>query len=306
MLKRLDLKVPLQLSQPLLDNDSIIYHLTLVDFYAITANATDKKVLKSGYLHHKQSYLGMVPYWDTSIFGLRGALLYEYSGKGTNELKHVYDLSDCGGCVRIKTADKSHAVRILNKDGSSPLLELAAETEDEANDWIVNICQVVADSKQGHESQMIPYSDGVSPRGLLLSSEKLYIFVQDSNTGRLVRIDSCTVHDITQICVDNQDRTYCVVMIDDSIDNQLNTEKRKWILKFHSEFELGKFEQKLFAAWHLLYQVPLQFVLLAEKDLKSSIQSGCPRYRALSRTLEQKTEAIGGYRKSLGGVVALE
>ena len=44
-------------------------------------------------------------------------------------------------------------------------------------------------------------------------------------------------------------------MIDDSIDSTVNTEKRTWVIKFHSEYELGKFEQKLFACWHSLYQV---------------------------------------------------
>ena len=35
---------------------------------------------------------------------------------------------------------------MLGSDGATVLLELAAESDEEANDWIVNICQVVADS----------------------------------------------------------------------------------------------------------------------------------------------------------------
>ena len=38
------------------------------------------------------------------------------------------------------------SLKILGSDGASIILELAAESEEEANDWIVNICQVVADS----------------------------------------------------------------------------------------------------------------------------------------------------------------
>ena len=36
--------------------------------------------------------------------------------------------------------------KVLSTDGSTPLLELVASSEEDANDWIVNICQVVADS----------------------------------------------------------------------------------------------------------------------------------------------------------------
>lgn len=49
--------------------------------------------------------------------------------------------------------------------------------------------------------------------------------------------------------------------IDDSIGNYVDAQKRNWVLQFQSEFELGKFEQKIFAAWHSLYQVK-QFSLV--------------------------------------------
>ena len=37
-------------------------------------------------------------------------------------------------------------LQVLASDGATVLLELAAESDEDANDWIVNICQVVADS----------------------------------------------------------------------------------------------------------------------------------------------------------------
>eukprot|EP00795_Rhopilema_esculentum_P006751 gene6751-12316_t len=207
----------------------------------------------------------------------------------------------CGGCVRTKPSEKVHGFKVLSTDGSTPLLELAASSEEDANDWIVNICQVVADSKHGLDSQVRPFIEGVAPRALALSATKqttpglqplnsfedarldanrrlfctdrvkLYIFIENSRTKRLQLIDSCTIQDIPQICVDNEDRSFCAVQIDDSIDSYVETSKRTWVLKFHSEYELGKFEQKIFAVWHTLYQVPLQFVLLADNDFKRSI-----------------------------------
>eukprot|EP00112_Aurelia_sp_Birch-Aquarium-sp1_P006578 Seg1722.8 transcript_id=Seg1722.8/GoldUCD/mRNA.D3Y31 product="Pleckstrin-like domain-containing family M member 2" protein_id=Seg1722.8/GoldUCD/D3Y31 len=250
-----------------------ILHFALVDFHSISTQKPEQTVLKSGHLHRKLNYLGMVAYWESSIFGLRGSSLYEYSGKGNHELKQVFDLGkNCGGCVRMKASEKPHGIRLLGSDGSTPLLELAAESEDEANDWIVHICQVVADSKHGQDNRIAPFTDGVSPRALLLSSNKVYLLIQDSDTGRFALVDSCTIQDIPQICVDNQDRTYCALQIDDSIDSFFEHRKRTWILKFQSEYELGKFEQRIFAVWHTLYQVPLQFVLLADNDFKSTIR----------------------------------
>ncbi|XP_065061509.1 uncharacterized protein LOC135688540 isoform X2 [Rhopilema esculentum] len=252
--------------------ESELLHFALVDFHSISSQTADVKVLKSGLLQRKTSYLGVVPHWEASIFGLRGPSLYEYYSKGNHELKQVFDLRNkCGGCVRTKPSEKVHGFKVLSTDGSTPLLELAASSEEDANDWIVNICQVVADSKHGLDSQVRPFIEGVAPRALALSATKLYIFIENSRTKRLQLIDSCTIQDIPQICVDNEDRSFCAVQIDDSIDSYVETSKRTWVLKFHSEYELGKFEQKIFAVWHTLYQVPLQFVLLADNDFKRSI-----------------------------------
>ena len=38
------------------------------------------------------------------------------------------------------------------------------------------------------------------------------MLIQDSDTGRLALVDSCTIQDIPQICVDNEDRTYCALV----------------------------------------------------------------------------------------------
>jgi len=250
-----------------------VLHFALVEFHTLNAEQPEPKIMKNGVLQKKLSYLGMVPYWEKSIFGLRGSSLYEYSAKGNHELKQVLDISKrCGGCVKIKSTEKMYGFKVLASDGATVLLELAAESDEDANDWIVNICQVVADSIRSPNNNISQYTEGVVPRALLLSSKKVYVFIQNSRNRRLSLIDSCMIQDILQICVDNEDRSYCILQIDDSIGSSTDAAKRSWILKFQSEYELGKFEQKIFALWHSLYQVPLQFVLLADSDFKKSVR----------------------------------
>jgi len=61
-------------------------------------------------------------------------------------------------------------------------------------------------------------------------------------------------------------------LIDHNIEQHNLPNKSSWLLKFNSEYELGKFEQKVYACWHSLYQVPLQFVLLSESPLKKAVK----------------------------------
>ena len=57
-------------------------------------------------------------------------------------------------------------MKVLGSDGATTLLELAAESEEEANDWIVNICQVVADQVRHSWLQSIlsPYESEIDGR----------------------------------------------------------------------------------------------------------------------------------------------
>jgi len=111
----------------------------------------------------------------------------------------------------------------------------------------------------------------LKPVGIVMTKEKVYLFNQEPKSGRLILEDSCLIQDLTQVCVDHDDRTFCTLFIDHHMKENVSSDKTIWLLKFQSEYELGKFEKKLFDAWYLLYQVPLQFIILSDASLKSTI-----------------------------------
>jgi len=249
-----------------------ISHFSMAFYSLLATSKTNHKVMKAGYLQYKHSLFNVVmSHWESSFFALRGHILNQFSAKKTSELKQSFDLStQCGGCVRTGSKDNLYTFNILSSDGSTPLLELGVGNENEANDWLINICQVVADAKNGKEKV---FQDPVAlkPVGIVMTKEKVYLFNQEPKSGRLILEDSCLIQDLTQICVDHDDRTFCTLFIDHHMKENVSSDKTIWLLKFQSEYELGKFEKKLFDAWYLLYQVPLQFIILSDASLKSTI-----------------------------------
>jgi len=248
-----------------------ILHFSLVYFSSIASPDAKqkKKVVKAGEMLYRHSNFGLINYWERAFFALRGHYLYQYNAKRT-DLKQKYDLStQCGGCINSGREDNLNILKIIGVDGSSTILELAIADHDEADDWLMNICQAVADAKI-REGGVIEEPGALIACGMVLTQNKIYLFNQDPRSGRLVLEDSCPVHDITQVCVDNQCRTFCALSIDHNLDSN-STDKTIWLIDFQSEYEVGKFEQRLFGCWQLLYQVPLQFVLLNDPKLKSTI-----------------------------------
>lgn len=248
-----------------------VKHFSLIKYSLLSSPKGKEKVLKAGHVHFRHSLLGVMSRWEVGFFALRGYILNHYSTK-RNDLKHSYNLSvKCGGCIRAGSDEGLYIFKIIGNDGATPFLELAVENENDANDWLMTICQVVADAKNGPEQKAEP--GALINCGLVSTHDKLFLFNQDPKSGRLLMEDSCSIQDVTQVCVDNQVRTHCTLFIDDHMDEETHSNKTVWLFSFPSEYELGKFEQKLFACWQSLYQVPLQFVLLSDQELQETIKS---------------------------------
>ncbi|XP_057304537.1 uncharacterized protein LOC130641654 isoform X2 [Hydractinia symbiolongicarpus] len=248
-----------------------VKHFSLIKYSLLSSPKGKEKVMKAGHVHFRHSLLGVMSRWEVGFFALRGYILNHYSTK-RNDLKHSYNLSvKCGGCIRAGSDEGLYIFKIIGNDGATPFLELAVENENDANDWLMTICQVVADAKNGPEQKAEP--GALINCGLVSTHDKLFLFNQDPKSGRLLMEDSCSIQDVTQVCVDNQVRTHCTLFIDDHMDEESNSNKTVWLFLFPSEYELGKFEQKLYACWQSLYQVPLQFVLLSDQELKETIKS---------------------------------
>lgn len=248
-----------------------ILHFSLIYYSSLSSSEKQKrKVIKAGEMSYRHSNFGLITYWEKAFFALRGHYLYQYNAKRI-DLKHKYDLStQCGGCVHSGREDNgTHILKIIGNDGSTTILELGIYGDEEADEWLMTMCQAVADAKI-REGSFVEEPDALIACGLVLTQSKIFLFNQEPSSGRLVLEDSCPVYDVTQVCVDNQNRTFCALSINHNLDEEEGS-KTMWLFDFNSEYEVGKFEQRLFGCWQLLYQVPLQFVLLNEPSLKKTI-----------------------------------
>ncbi|XP_065655306.1 uncharacterized protein LOC101237678 isoform X2 [Hydra vulgaris] len=267
------------LCQSQYDNEdpSSFYFALIYYSDSITKERGDIAVLKNGYLQYHE--IGLFSAWEEAYFTLRGCILHRYSRKKPQQSKSICDLRTCGGCIRNGKSNEWFTCKILGEDGITPIMELAAFDENEINEWIFAICQVVADSKHdcgkkaeeaGNHCNLLQCGDNLLPCGVLMTNDKIIIFNQDIKSGSLIIKDSFCIKDITQVYVDNCDRTFCALALEQNFEENVKVEKRIVLAKFHSEFELGKFEKELAPRWNILYQVPLQFVLVND-ELKKTI-----------------------------------
>lgn len=227
------------------------------------------KSVKEGHLDSKQpQYLRRTSKWTTSYFVLMNGALYQHANQGDEQGKIVVELrgSKCGGCRRLNDSDHPYTFEIVSEDGS-PLIILAASSEEEVADWIFRLCQVIAETFDGEEDMCCSIMKCV-PCCLTLTKNKVVVCLPDPNKADDFQfLSDCSVQSVTRLFVDNDVRNYCILEFERS---EAAVTESSWFVWFKTEYELAKFERALWEAWKELFQVDLQFLVLSEGDMRET------------------------------------
>lgn len=227
------------------------------------------KSVKEGYLECKQpQYLRRAYKWTTSYFVLMNGILYEHAQQGDEHGKVVLELrgNRCGGCRRVIDADRSFAFEVVSEDGS-PLIVLAASSEEEAADWIFRLCQVAAEMFDTEEDRYCTVVKCI-PCCLILTKAKIVACIPDpTQEDNFQLLSDCSVENVTRLFVDNDLRNYCILEFE---RNEMAGTESSWFVWFKTEYELAKFERALLDAWRVLFQVDLQFLVLGESSMRQT------------------------------------
>ena len=99
--------------------------------------------------------------------------------------------------------------QIISNDGQSVVI-LSSSTEDQASDWIMKLCQIVAGSSEFFYTTLCPAARAI-PCCTAVTKEHIVTFHAHIN-GEYRFLSSFFIQDITQILVDNEVRNYCVLV----------------------------------------------------------------------------------------------
>ncbi|XP_028393593.1 pleckstrin homology domain-containing family M member 2-like [Dendronephthya gigantea] len=230
------------------------------------------QIIKEGYLECKSKYLGVVSHWETNYFALTGRGLFHYSRQGDKEPKMIYELnaSNCGGCRRVSDEEEKYAFEIISEDGQTVVI-LSSSTEDQASDWIMKLCQIVAGSSEFLYTTLCPAARAI-PCCAAVTKEHVITFHAYIN-GEYRFLSSFCIQDVTQILVDNEVRNYCILKFESDHEGM-------WFFSFATEYELSKFERDIAEAWKDSLQADLQFYMIGEgptrkraRDMSQHIQT---------------------------------
>jgi len=240
----------------------------LCSFTAVNILFVLFKGVKEGYLECKQpQYLRRAYKWTTSYFVVMNGMLYQYVKQGDELGKVVVELSGsrCGGCRRVNDVDRPYAFEVVSEDGS-PLIVLAASSEEDAADWIFRLCQVVADTFDVEDEMCCSVEKSV-PCFLILTKAKIVACLPDpTKADSFQLLSDCSVESVTRLFLDNDVRNYCILEFERS---ELAGTESSWFIWFKTEYELAKFERALLEDWRDLFQVDLQFLVLGEGALRA-------------------------------------
>ncbi|XP_078373307.1 pleckstrin homology domain-containing family M member 2-like isoform X1 [Oculina patagonica] len=227
------------------------------------------KSVKEGYMDCKQpQYLRRAFKWTTSYFVLMNGTLYQHVKQGDEVGKVVVQLrgSRCGGCRRVNDPDRPHAFEVVAEDGS-PLIALAAFSEDDTADWIFRICQAVAETFDSEDEMSCTVMKCV-PCCLILTDLKIVACLPNPNKEETFQLLSeCSVQSVTRLFLDNDVRNYCILEFERS---EIAGRESSWFVWFKTEYELAKFERALLEAWQELFQIDLQFLVLGEGSMRET------------------------------------
>lgn len=240
------------------------------------------KSVKEGYMDCKQAQYLRSYKWTTSYFVLMNGSLYQYAKKGDEECKVILELrgSRCGGCRRVDDANRPYAFEVVSEDGS-PLLVLAAYSEDESADWIFRICQATADTSESVEDMSSTVMKCV-PSCLILTNVKILACLPNPTRDETFQLLSeCSVQSVTRLFVDNDVRNYCILEFE---RNEFIATESSWFIWFKTEYELAKFERALLEAWRELFQIDLQFLVLGEGSIREKARQQAKHIEDLYRT----------------------
>lgn len=177
-------------------------------------------------------------------------------------------------------ANRPYAFEVVSEDGS-PLLVLAAYSEDESADWIFRICQATADTSESVEDMSSTVMKCV-PSCLILTNVKVLACLPNPTRDETFQLLSeCSVQSVTRLFVDNDVRNYCILEFE---RNEYSATESSWFIWFKTEYELAKFERALLEAWRELFQIDLQFLVLGEGSIRVKARQQAKNIEDLYKT----------------------
>lgn len=199
-------------------------------------------VYKSGFLAYKtKESLFLGSFWQPGYFELKDYILSRYSEKGSKKAQWSLQLSppDFTGCRRLRQRDRNHCFEIIQSKG--PPYLLACDSERQLSSWLAAICQVMAEQQsfQGGGYMGTP----VQPCCSLITSHKLFLFHEDSQTTFLRCLATCDIASMT--CLKHLKSESCFVVLE-FLPSESET---PWILYFFSHVEAEKFQVALCKAY---------------------------------------------------------
>lgn len=159
--------------------------------------------------------------------------------------KNVYQIRDCGGCVRTPGESKQFAISILGADQTVQVV-LAASDEEDLTNWMQTLCEAVLEKEMpgSPSSRKTCFSCA-----LLVTQNKVHVLQEDWMNKSVQLVASCGVTEVNNISVDKTLPLYCTISFDQGM----------WLICFDTEYELGKFETSLGSMWEEAFQIGLQF-----------------------------------------------
>ncbi|PIK58344.1 putative pleckstrin-likey domain-containing family M member 2 [Apostichopus japonicus] len=227
-----------------------LYHYNLIHWDDATDLSCEpdlsvykQAIYKAGHLSYKtKESLFLGSFWQPGYFELKDCILTRYSEKGSKKSQWSLQLSppDFTGCRRLRQRDRDHCFEILQSKGSSYMLSCSSERH--LSSWLSSICQVMSEkqSLQASPTSGTP----VQPCCSLITSHKLLLFHEDSQTAFLRCLASCDVTSITCLKIAKFESQFVLL---EFLPSESET---PWILYFFSCKEAEKFQSSLCKAVH--------------------------------------------------------
>ncbi|CAH1774955.1 unnamed protein product [Owenia fusiformis] len=231
----------------------------------------------SGILLHKtvqaNSFIANKSKWKPGYFELRNGTLFQYTDANSTQspiLAVHLGGEECLGCRRSTQSDRDHSFEVILSNGN--ILVLAAANGDDIQQWLMNLCQAVAQKhieKKNNECMACC---------LVLTNSKILMCHEDPQTHFFRTLGSADVTDVSQLLQDTGAATY-VILDFESSDSSVS--KEQWVVYFNCQEERNRFTQTLSETWAEHFKVAVPVTQLCDISVQKQCREQVKQIRQL-------------------------